>query len=505
MTVHDIAARIKSRFIGLKEPAGYSFHNSIAGFALESRRPGDILIYAKYWLLIWGSILKFGGRLLLKKGPVGTIRVLVNYSWLFPLLRITQFMSRISHGRKGAYLESTCLVTHAMVVGLLQTLEKAIYDPEHLLVQSYMLPTEIGRAMGLNVWFLELLGIPLPFVKHDYMDKYIDEAENLGINPDACSSPKSVMGMASKGKLPKSSVVVGTNLPCEAGAGLYSYIQQKWGVPLYRLDVPTKFYEERADKLFVEDLKSMIAFLEKHTPGRMDWDRLRDICTARNRMMELELELWDMMRARPAPLASEAVWLSHLFHFYWLPGDPLGVRLFEKLVNLAKENLRTKTPAVENERHRAVVWNPPFPHYTDLVNILERRYGITCLMDSMSYHHHPFIDTSTPETMLRDLGNIIMQGPMVRHTRGPVENFTDDIFRAYKQFDLDMIIVANHMSCKNSHSAIGILREKCRKESIPLLVVDYDLMDARIVSQDNMLQQVDHFMENVMKAQRIGH
>ncbi len=41
--------------------------------------------------------------------------------------------------------------------------------------------------------------------------------------------------------------------------------------------------------------------------------------------------------------------------------------------------------------------------------------------------------------------------------------------------------------------------------SIPLLVVDYDLMDARIVSQDNMLQQVDHFMENVMKAQRIGH
>ena len=36
MNMHDIAARIKSRLIGLKEPAGYYFRNSIAGFALES-------------------------------------------------------------------------------------------------------------------------------------------------------------------------------------------------------------------------------------------------------------------------------------------------------------------------------------------------------------------------------------------------------------------------------------------------------------------------------------
>jgi hypothetical protein len=39
--------------------------------------------------------------------------------------------------------------------------------------------------------------------------------------------------------------------------------------------------------------------------------------------------------------------------------------------------------------------------------------------------------------------------------------------------------------------------------NIPLLILDYDLLDPRIVSHEGMIRQVDHFMENVMKAKRI--
>ena len=80
----------------------------------------------------------------------------------------------------------------------------------------------------------------------------------------------------------------------------------------------------------------------------MDWKRLREICEKRNYMMELELELWDMMRVSPAPLASEAIWLSHLFLFHWFPGNKFSIRLYERLVELAKKNLAAKIPAVEN-------------------------------------------------------------------------------------------------------------------------------------------------------------
>ena len=503
MNVHDLAADVKAQIMKLPGNARIFFQNSLAGYILESRSLKDSAIYAKYWTLIWATILKLVLKLLLKRGPVGLIRELVRYPWIFQFLGTTGALRRLTRGRKGAYLEATGLTILSITETLVQMLEQVFYEPERLLINEDLVPPEIGLAMGLNVWLVEGLGLVLPVVNPVCVQKYIDETENAGVNPDACSFVKNALGMIIKGQMPKGVAIVSSNMPCDAGMASYSYIQREYGVPIYRIDTPFYFYSEQAEKHFVEDLKGMIAFLEKHTPGRMDWDRLREICKARNRMMELELELWEMMRVRPAPLAAETIYLSHIWFFAWFPGNPVSVRLFEKLVELARKNLDSKTPAVENEKYRAVLWNPWFPHFEDIFNIAERKYGITVLMDSMTYNHHSPIDTSTPETMLRGLSQIIMQGPMVRHTRGPAENYLDDIFRCYKQFDLDMVWVANHVSCKSAGAMNGILREKCRDMKIPLLVLDYDLLDSRIVSHDNMMSQVDHFMENVMKARRI--
>lgn len=503
MIIKERVTKAKSVIMEIPSLMKSFFRNSLAGYIMEVKSINDALIYTKYWALIWATILKLVLRLFLKKGPIGLIRELVRYPWIFQFLRTTGALRRLTRGRKGAYLEATGLTILSIGQTMVQMLEQVFYEPERLLINEDLVPPEIATAMGLNVWLVEGLGILLPVINPAFAQKYIDETENAGVNPDACSFVKTAMGMIIKGQMPKGAAIVSSNMPCDAGMASYSYIQREYGVPIYRIDTPFHFYSERAERHFVEDLKGMIAFLEKHTPGRMNWDRLREICKARNRMMELEMELWEMMRARPAPLAAETIYLSHIWHFSWFPGNPVGVRLFERLVELARKNLASKTPAVENEKFRAVLWNPWFPHFEDIINIAERKYGITVLMDSMTYNRHSPIDTSTPETMLHGLSQIIMQGPMVRHTRGPAENYLDDIFRCYKQFDLNMVWVANHVSCKSAGAMNGILREKCRGMRIPLLVLDYDLLDSRIVSHDNMVRQVDHFMENVMKAQRL--
>ena len=49
----------------------------------------------------------------------------------------------------------------------------------------------------------------------------------------------------------------------------------------------------------------------------------------------------------------------------------------------------------------------------------------------------------------------------------------------------------------------GVLREKCRETGLPLLIINYDLSDPRIVSREGILEQVNHFMENIMKARRL--
>ena len=501
----NMRAYLSSLAAKMPDTAKRMWHDSLPEFLISSPDPGAALTYMKYWALNYYWIGRFGIECPARLGPVGAIKMLINNPWLFTLLKVNRLMRRYGRGRTGAYLESVCMALNSVVTGNIDMLRQMFYHPERMVINEDLVPIDIVHAMGLDAYLLEGIGIMIPIIDPESATKYIDVAENEGMNSDACSLPKTTVGMVIKGHLPRGVAMVSSNLPCDAGAASYTFIQRAFGIPTYRLDVPYHFTNERAENLFIEDVKAMIAWLEEHTPGRMDWDHFRKICESRNRILELELELWDMVRVRPAPLASEAVWLSHLWNVNVTPDRKESVRHYEKIVRLARKNLKTNTPATENERYRTIVWNPPFLHFSDIFNWAERTYGLTLLNDSMTYHHHGPIDTSTPETMLRGWSRTVMQGPMVRHTRGPAENYLDDIFRMVKQFDLDMVWIANHVGCKGGQAMNGILREKCREKGIPLLILDYDLSDPRIVSHDNMKRQVEHFMDNVMKAKRIEH
>jgi hypothetical protein len=102
--------------------------------------------------------------------------------------------------------------------------------------------------------------------------------------------------------------------------------------------------------------------------------------------------------------------------------------------------------------------------------------------------------------MLHGLAQIFMQGPMAQHTRGPVEYFFDDMFFIHEHYSTDTIWMAGHIGCKNTQALLGMMREKCRRRNIPLLTIDYDLGDSRVVSADGIKEQVTMFMKTVMGA-----
>ena len=85
---------------------------------------------------------------------------------------------------------------------------------------------------------------------------------------------------------------------------------------------------------------------------------------------------------------------------------------------------------------------------------------------------------------------------------GALENFFGDLFRIVEHFQLDMIWMAGHIGCKNTQALNGMFREKCRERGIPLLIIDYDLSDTRIVPPADIRRQVEQFMETVMGAER---
>lgn len=504
MKLKTVLDNTKTKIMHLPDATKGFMKRSLLGYFFTAPNPRDALVFTKYWIMNWAAIGQWIVQSIFKLGPIAFIRALIKHPWILTLLRVNGLANRVARDKTGVYHDAICLTVNSVCVGVINELRNMLFDAENLVIFEDLVPYDIARGMGLNCYMLELWGIVLPILTSEGTLKYIDEAENSGMNPDACSLPKATVGMVLKGHTPKGVAMVSSNLPCDAGAAAYAFIQRAYDdIPTYRLDAPYNFYNERAEKLFTQDVMGMITFLEKHTPGRMDWDRMRKIFEGRNRMLELEMELWEMSRAKPTPLAGVAVWLSHLWHFNVSAGNPPSLRHYEKLVKMARKNLENNIPATKNERYRAVLWNPPFLHFHDIFHWAERTYGVVLINDSMTYNHHEPVDTTSPETMMRGWGKTVMQGPMVRHTRGPAENYLDDIFRMVKQFDLDMVWVSNHVGCKGGQAMNGILREQCRAKGIPLLILDYDLSDERIVSHDNMIRQAEFFMENVMKAKPI--
>jgi hypothetical protein len=436
----------------------------------------------------------------LRQGPRRMARAVRRYPWLKMLLGAGEMQDVMTRGRRGLYREASAFVLSAVGSATLDMFEEVLDGPERTVLHEDLIPPEILCGMGLHPWMTELLGVLLPMIGPSNMEHFIDVAESAGIPPDTCSLPKSTTGMVLEGQMPQPVAVVTSNMPCDGGMSQYTIIERELAVPTYRLDVPYQFYSERAVEYFAGELRRMIAWLEEHTPGRMDWDRMREICAERNRAVEYELDLWDLLRHKPAPMAAEPIYLTHLLFGIARAGTKRATRVFKHVLDLTRHNLEMGKGALEDERYRVALWNPPTLIAADLFAWAEQAYGAALIMDMLSYHRHPFIDTSTPETMLRDLARCIMQGPMAKHTRGPAENFFSDLFQLYEHFDLDMIWMAGHIGCKNTQALNGMFREKCRDRGIPLLIIDYDLSDTRIVSPAGIRRQVDEFMETVMKA-----
>ncbi|MGK5093568.1 2-hydroxyacyl-CoA dehydratase family protein [Deltaproteobacteria bacterium TL4] len=426
------------------------------------------------------------------------------YPWLKDFfLNLEILYAKLVHRRTGAYREANAFLITDLLFKLFSELLDGIFNtPERLVLHEDMVPPEILIAMGLKPWMAEFGGIVMPLVFPAIVEEYIDAAESQGITPDTCSLPKATMGMALREHIPAPVAIIASNLPCDGGMSSYTLIEKTLAVPTFRLDIPHHFKSKRAVDYFVGELRQMIAWLEKYTPGSMDWDRLKAICETRNQIKELELEIWEMLRERPAPMAGEPIIYGHLIGTQVYPGHPAGLDYFQKLYQLTDKIHQSGKGALPEERYRALMWNPTTPCFPDVYNWCEQNYGVAFLMDMLSFQQHGFIDTSSEESMLRGLAQITMEGPMARHTRGPCENFFSDLFYTYEHFDLDLIFMAEHVGCKNTKALNGMFREQCRKRKIPLFFLQYDLCDPRIASPADMKKQISEFMETIMKAKR---
>lgn len=429
--------------------------------------------------------------LVARVGPVEFARLYKEYPWIPMAGRIHELMDHAMN-----YRESMGEVIHLLLKYVSNVLQAHVKSPENLVWYEELLTPEIPAAMGFTPFMPESLGLVLPLIESEAAIACVDRTENAGYPADMCSFIKTSLGQILADELPRPRLILTTNSPCDSAMAGYVPIEERLGVPVYRMDQP---YEtnEKSLAYYAKGLWKMIDFLEQETGRKMDFDRLKEICEERNRASEYILEFRELMQNRPAPLGGLLLTMS-IFGSLLLPGTEATTKCSKALRDEAKRRVDRNIGALEDERIRVILWNPPFLIDGGLFQWMEETYGAIIVMDMLAYRSYGMIDISSPESMIRDLAHDMMKGPMARHTRGSAKNYYEDLIRLYREYAADMVLMASHQGCKNALAMSGIIRDLFRKKDIPLLDIQYDLVDPRVTSPEEIRNQVSHFMETVM-------
>lgn len=328
--------------------------------------------------------------------------------------------------------------------------------------------------------------------------EFIEAAESAGISSETCSTDRFIIGAAVKGELPDNSFFVTSSAPCDGTRIAYPILQKMCEYPMLHLDAPFR-YDREAVRYYAGQLKGqLIPFLETVTGRKLDIDRFREVVGESNRAYEHLVDVQDTYKVLPAPHTGFLRLVPYLI-FITGAGHPGATRtlafLKEDAVRRVKEG-RTQGPF--EERHRAL-WVHVTPTFDmELFGWMEERFGAMVVSNSLSSSAilEP-IDTTSLESMLEGIAwqGLDMTMSIMRFDTEKLIQFS---LNAYEDYRCDCMIVTQHVGCNSICGAQGMIRKVCRERDIPVLFIELDYNDDRVLSKEGLRSQVEDFFTTVM-------
>jgi benzoyl-CoA reductase/2-hydroxyglutaryl-CoA dehydratase subunit BcrC/BadD/HgdB len=328
--------------------------------------------------------------------------------------------------------------------------------------------------------------------------EFLDAAEGAGVTSDTCSNDRFIIGAALLGELPSNSFFVTSSSPCDGTRVAYPILRKMLDCPMLFLDAP--FRDDReALRYYAAQLKNeLIPFVEEHTGRKFDIDRFREVIVESNKAYQAMVDIHDTYMVKPAPLPG-MLKLAPFMSFFRGAGRPGATRtleVFREDVTRRVREGRTEGPFEEKCR---VMWVHMIPTYDrELFAWMEESFGATMVVNSVAnvMMLEP-VDPSSLDTMLE---GVAWQGldMTMSFMRLETQAFIDHNLRAYDRYDCDCMIATQHIGCQSVCGARGLLRAQCREREIPLLFLEFDYNDDRVLSTEAMREQIEEFFTTTM-------
>ena len=463
------------------------------------------------WARMWGMLL-----MTFSKDLIPALNSTLYYRWMVSYFCCHGFMDKNIMGLRGSNLRMSHLLIYDVFRYVAENLVlSAKCDKKNGNCEALNQRTVLFDEMTMGqimAGFPDLYGFPhqlLAVFLVSEIDQltcvpYIDAVESFGLPADCCPVPSSECGALVTDSLPHmGSCFLSSSMPCDGSTMASSYYSRRFpNVPVFHLCFPVRYMDEATVQMGAEDIKACIKFIEQKTGAKWNWDAYFTQIKRFNKETEYELQKWEVNKSAYPQLLGPCYELFRKWNYEMDGGaDPRVVKTFQKVNDLLMKAYENKEePWPGKMKYRAIVWSCPAHYYANFSNWAANCWGINVLVEMESLNFTKPLETEDKEEAMRDLARLYERMVMRRHTNGGYQNVVDELWRQCEDWNAKLIIMYQHVACKNMATVQGILDEQGRERGLHMIWVEHDLMDPRTVSRSSMRAKVTEYMRTVIGA-----
>jgi benzoyl-CoA reductase/2-hydroxyglutaryl-CoA dehydratase subunit BcrC/BadD/HgdB len=366
-------------------------------------------------------------------------------------------------------------------------------------------PAELLRAMGFVVHFPENHGAMLGATRAS--NDYIPLANAIGYSPEICSYLTSDIGAYLRKEtplskaypgiegVPKPDVLVFNTNQCRDVQDWLAWYSREFKVPIIGINSyrgVKEVTDAHVDGV-AKQMESLIPELERISGNKFDLDKLRHIVDLSLQCSQLWRKVLETASAVPSPFTFFDGTI-HMGPAVVLRGTQVAVDYYKALLAELEERIKTKTAAVEDEKHRLYwdgmpIWGKLREHsefFTELK---------TCVLAS-TYCNSWIFDSFDPKDPFKSMAKAYTLLFIVRSD----EEKEKYIANMVNKFKVDGIIFHDSKTCpNNTNSRYGMPERLQNRLGIKTVTIFGDLNDLRCYSEEQAKTNIEAFVEQLEK------
>jgi benzoyl-CoA reductase/2-hydroxyglutaryl-CoA dehydratase subunit BcrC/BadD/HgdB len=406
------------------------------------------------------------------------------------------FERRLEKQIKKGKPKSKIIFTQTMI-DYLKSILKAKEESRPLAMISILFPPEILLSMDIPVFAFEQYTIQMLSFGLGY--EFMDRGEAYGFSKEACSPHKACIGLAVEGIFPRPDLLLYTGqIPCDSSAIMAENIEHIYNCPSFWLNLPFD-EDEEALKHLVAGLEDMILFIEKHTGAKFNEDKLKEFLERDIIIQDYFAKTQALRGATPTVMGAKDAFANFGIRMC-SEGLPAVVDFMQAQYEECWEKIEKGIGVVPEERHRVVLCGV-YPFWNmGILDWMEEEFGAVTVVDFfnalvgiISNLNRDEISHNPLETYARKILSVY---PCLARLGGPSYLFAEDLANTAAKLRCDSSVFFAHFGCKQTCGFNRIVTDAImEKANIPSVIVDIDACDPKIMSEEQIKDQIRNYFQ----------